>query len=133
MGMDLAQHLGILRYSLGSKAVKWKLLNPSYFGSIPHYIDGDQIVIEEDVESLGPQVVGPDRTVTKLEREENTFGICCALVGCLFCWIPIIGVVTFVFCARASRNTTRYQLAFLALTISFLMIFLGILLGILYR
>ena len=57
----------------------------------------------------------------------------CAMIGFLFSWIPIIGLLTFAFNCRAPFGSSRRWYATAALTISFAVLIAGILLGTAYN
>lgn len=77
---------------------------------------------ELEVEQTAP----PPEVIYVVMPEENYYDygndpmIPCAIVGLLFSWIPLVGIITFCFNFDAPLLSVRYRIAQLALMVSIL-------------
>lgn len=85
--------------------------------------------VEVDLEQQAP--AHPEIIIVVVPAEENLDNmndpmIPCAIVGLLFSWIPLVGIITFCFNLDAPMYSMRYKIAQLALVVSCLSLLFNI-------
>lgn len=75
-----------------------------------------------------------ERFESTQQPSEDEAGICCAMTGFIFSWIPIVGLFTFLCNLDADRNSLRRKLGCMAcLVATFVIIFNCIFFVLFYR